>query len=560
MPDNQVDGIKKLSKEEIKRSRNIVLDTIGETPKKQTDKNEEYLINNKNISRKVDGLNQPTKPEAKQKVSKESKAELISFVKEKKEKKIQDEKTVSTEKNEKVAENIHEEKGPSILDKIKLSLRKRAASRFQANKEKALAKARAKAEKEERIKQKALARQKEKELKDKQKQEEIKAEEERKTKIIEAKEQEKKKAEAKKQEEEKIKQVAKKPQDEKTSKKEEEPKEIKEIISIAGYEMMEKQGVDFVADLKAESPKEVKDKAKAQKKPSKKELEKIKLEAKKRAEEEKLIKLKEKNKKREEKEKQKQLRKERVREFIKSLNHRVASISKRSMHITTIIFVTGMVIYFLFLICIVKFDIDNSITRKVASEIPVPAYISNDGIVEYFKYKEIKSSVLQGRELDESTEEEIKMMIVRRLVIDKLIKKYNLLVNTNEGIVPQIRTQLAFDMEVNLVPINRIKKIKQLIEKEGDFVRVATKYGDELGQITLGFNDDDQPYYFNDVKDLELGEVSDTVFTPDGYYIFKCFDKDSTSIALSYVFISSNTLDDYINDAVRGYRLISFVD
>ena len=49
MPDNKVDGIKKLSKEEIKRSRDIVLDIIGESSHKQAEKEGDYLINSKNI-------------------------------------------------------------------------------------------------------------------------------------------------------------------------------------------------------------------------------------------------------------------------------------------------------------------------------------------------------------------------------------------------------------------------------------------------------------------------------------------------------------------------------
>jgi hypothetical protein len=545
MEPTQVDGIRKLSKEEIKRSRDIVLDTIGEVEPKPLPSANDYLINSGNISKKMDGLSEAKKVLASN-IAFEKKTEKVLTIIDGPEKIVPEPakpKSLSTPQAPiQPKKEIPRVKRPNIFSRLMESYKKRAEEKKKIKEKQAESKRQEK-EKTEILKKQAQ---------EKEKQDKIKKEQEaNKSALEKQKNSEAEQPKSKKQTKdnktfkEKNGQIIDlgKPEDSSHG-------EIKEMISIAGYDLIKKEGVDFMADLKSEKIK--KEKPFFHKK-DKEKINILKAEEKRRQEEER-------EKKRAEKKQQKELRKEKIKEFAKSLNRRIVLISKRSIYVTTITFVSCISIYFLMLISIVQFDIDNAITRRIAGYIPIPAYVSTDGIMEYFKYKDMKAELLAKSGDYGNIENDIKMAVVKRLVLENLANKYRLLFNVEKDFIRQITTQLAFDMDVNIVPINRIKKIKQLIDKQGDFVRVATKYGDELGQITTDYNNSQNLYYFDEVKNLELGQISETVLTPQGYYIFKCFDKDSASIALSYVFIKSNTLDDYVNEEVKGYKLISFVD
>ena len=48
----------------------------------------------------------------------------------------------------------------------------------------------------------------------------------------------------------------------------------------------------------------------------------------------------------------------------------------------------------------------------------------------------------------------------------------------------KISIRMMRDEEINTVSLNRIRKIKEMIQGE-DFIKIASKYGDSLGKVSI---------------------------------------------------------------------------
>ena len=220
-----------------------------------------------------------------------------------------------------------------------------------------------------------------------------------------------------------------------------------------------------------------------------------------------------------------------------------------------------LIFYFIFVSCVLKFDIDNTLTKFVAVYIPIPAFASNDGIVEYYKYKDLKNKLIaENSEID--VKKQIQSLVVKEIAINTLMKKYGVSMSNFESyekVIEFLKNKAIHDNTINQVAINRTEKIKKMIDDNGDFIRIATKFGDKVGKMTITKDGD-----LNDenihLKDLEINEISDIIFAKDGYYVFRCYHKTKEETSLNYVFVKARTLDDYLFNYISNYKLLSFVD
>ena len=90
------------------------------------------------------------------------------------------------------------------------------------------------------------------------------------------------------------------------------------------------------------------------------------------------------------------------------------------MRLIFVIFI--LILYFIFISCVLKFDIDNTFSRFVAEFVPVPALATNDGIIEYYKYKDLKNELIaKNNEID--IKKEIQALVVREIAINNLMEK-----------------------------------------------------------------------------------------------------------------------------------------
>lgn len=241
-------------------------------------------------------------------------------------------------------------------------------------------------------------------------------------------------------------------------------------------------------------------------------------------------------------------------------------IKKQSRHTTMIVFIAVAIltlIYTTFTILIIKTEMDNSFTRRFSLLFLVPAYITNNGIVEYYDYKDIKDEIRLNYQNESELETVTKITVIERMILDQLLIKHGLSPYQEakrEEILKSLSERIVFDHEINQVGIKRIKKIQELIKEENEFVQVANKYGDEQDQLTITKINEAQYSFSGEVKQLTAGEISKIIYAPEGYYIFRVESKTPDAIALSYVFIQAKTLDQYLNDTIRGFKLWSLVE
>jgi len=472
-----LDGIKKLSKEEIKKARKILLDYLGED---SNIKKKEKAEKSKNMDGILSGINFK-KREARQKKGKKS---LENFQKEREVLK----KELGFKNKEKADKK---EKNNSIVDK-------NIGGAFLRM-----------AEKNEKKIQQARHREKIKE----------------KNKAIELEEE--KKGLVKKELEQKRKAIL-----EEKSKKEEEAKKT--------------------AKIKEELEKE------------KKHLEKLKKEEeekrkRKKEEEEFATKKKKENDKKERKKKRKKkfkLYKHKI--YKKSTNtwHEIKQRKKKIIISILLLVISAFLIYLLFVLLLIKINPDNKATRMIAQYVPVPALISSVGVVEYYDYEDKKS--LFNSEFRTIDNKSLNKIFALDFILNSLIKKYEINYN-DKDFKQKIDKSIMLDLDINNVGIKRIQKIKDLIDKGESFVQVSNKYGDRVDKIDFENEQSAIKKFGSKLAGLKIDQVSNIIAYDGGYYIFKRYKKDS-KFALSYVYISSVSLDDYLNKEASKLKIWSLVD
>jgi hypothetical protein len=212
--------------------------------------------------------------------------------------------------------------------------------------------------------------------------------------------------------------------------------------------------------------------------------------------------------------------------------------------------ITIVIFYLIFCLLLLRFNVDNKITRQLSKHFPVPAVIAQEGWIEYYNYLNITSG-LESRYKNPLELQQVKMnRIVEKIALAGLAKRYNLNLEnkTSENIIKEINLKLATDKKKNEVSISRIAKIKELIIKSSEaeatggqgenFEGIGKKYGDEQGYWVNNQGDS----RFSDVLGkLEIGEASNITIADDGYYIFT---RDENGF--KYIFIKSMTFSNYL--------------
>ena len=270
-----------------------------------------------------------------------------------------------------------------------------------------------------------------------------------------------------------------------------------------------------------------------------------------------------KKKKIEEKEAKKKTRNKRIKNnFIDRKNNfklRARMIIKKIAYIFLISFLLIAIIYYLFVIIIINFKLDNSITRKISEYIIIPAYITKDGIVEYYKYCDLKDNIVFKYGSLNNSDKAVKIEVINNVITKKLLKEYNLSYTSNY-IENELAQKFVEDKTINQVGYNRIKKIKEMIDNGNDFVKIADKYGDEKDKINIKISDVENYSYGKRVINLKVNEISEIISGIDGYYLFRCYSKTDKVIGLSYVKINTISIEEYMSRVIEDYKLISFVD
>lgn len=247
----------------------------------------------------------------------------------------------------------------------------------------------------------------------------------------------------------------------------------------------------------------------------------------------------------------------------KLIGHRdriIASFFKagrRAFFLFALILLVFVFIYSVFAVLLLKFNVDNSLTRYIAGYAVVPAIITNGQVIDYYKYIDIKAGLKDKVGPDELNEAS-RLAIAQGMIINSLIKKYNL--SADGDVFEKINKNIVFDGDINVVAVNRIMKIKKMIDSGEDFIRTATRYGDDLGPLTISEENKSNEDYYEKLLSLEVGGNSQVIVNKDGYYIFHVFGKTENKTDLTYVVVRPMLFDEFMSESVKNYKVWSLVD
>lgn len=251
-----------------------------------------------------------------------------------------------------------------------------------------------------------------------------------------------------------------------------------------------------------------------------------------------------------------------VKNLSRSGKEKLLYVFGKTAGIFLISFVLFFFSYAIFIFFVLRFDFDNDLTRKIADYVFVPAFVSRDGVIDYFEYKDHFKKI--SLENNQNIHVEARLNFTKEFVYNNILKSHALEYQNyellSEDEIEEIDKKMLADIQINQVAISRIKKIKEMINKRGDFAGIASKFGDKTGSIIVNENNKHKFAYLNFISDLEEGEISNLVVDNGGYYIFRVFEKSKDYLELNFVFVDGITLEEYVDEKVDGYKLWSFVN
>lgn len=231
-----------------------------------------------------------------------------------------------------------------------------------------------------------------------------------------------------------------------------------------------------------------------------------------------------------------------------------ASAGIRQWPIILALFGVYLVCYLALAATLLLFDIDNEKTRKIGGFFPsVPALLSKDWAVDYFLYADTAKKGVCGNY-------PVKDYFIEKIIMDDLYRRYNLPKYGIEEKEPKEKAKELFisDRDYNKVGLARIKKIHELVEKEGDkFGEIGGKYGDQYFNDQL---DGEKLKYARLENETSSGKISAVINGEDGYYIFKLSKMGEYGQAeAEVIFVKAKTLDEYLADQKNNTRVIKLV-
>jgi hypothetical protein len=236
--------------------------------------------------------------------------------------------------------------------------------------------------------------------------------------------------------------------------------------------------------------------------------------------------------------------------FKKNFNNKLNEILlvvKRNIGYVVLYLVLFLTIsYAVFCLLILRFNLDNSAVRKIEKFFPVPAAITNQGLINYYDFQEIKNSNYENFNSSDK-----KIALTKWVIFKQLSKKYDLSFDPSGD---NLITAFVADTDFNQVGLSRIKKISELL-KNTDGIEKLSKYADQYSKVTYYDNESAREKFGKTVLNLDINQISNIIFSADGYYIVQIVDKSDNRLGVKYLFIGAKTLDQYINEILSNIKI-----
>ena len=504
-----VDSIKKINSEELKKSRNVLLKYIGEQDK--TRKNLLSKDSQKKLISKVDGV---LSKEEKEKMKTELKRQEKIIEKEK-QKKLQEEKALNERaEKERIKEAIEKQRDArkKILDEEN--------KRHQEEKEVI-----------ERKKEEIEKAQKTRILEEK-----LKNEEDKKIK----KEKQARKKEREKREEERIKEELKKRE------REEEEKRLKKREDLKLGKIKLKVGIARQKQLaKEQLEREKKEKT---------EIEVgIKIEA---------MKKKTKDRRRNKNRRIRKLKalKLNIKNWVTTtLFYGIRFLYKAKkffFKFLIMILIIFIFLYFILFSLLIIFKIDNKCLRKINDYIFIPAIVSNVGSVDFYDYIDYVKEY--DNQYSQFASEVMDNKMIKDLIIKEFTEKYFLTKISQKPLEQILNSNFLMDEDYNQIGIARINDMRKKMQL-GQTIDEVKKYADSSSYGDY-LNENDILERFGRVAlGLEVNQISEVIIKDNGYYILFKYGQRENSSGLRFIFVKGLSFNEYIDNQIRNAKIFSLV-
>jgi len=237
-------------------------------------------------------------------------------------------------------------------------------------------------------------------------------------------------------------------------------------------------------------------------------------------------------------------RRQALREFNKNLKLKFKKIFlavKRNIVYALSLSAASLVLaYAIFCLAVLRFNQYN-IIKQAADYLPVPAVITSQGIISYHDFQQIKTGDYFALNLAGK-----KDSLLEWAVLENLREKY--------GLADNLEAELAMAGNLDKVALLRTRKIKELLAG-GETMEQLGRYADEYNDGSYFDSQAAAEKFGQEVLNLDVGQASEIIFRPGGYYLIKRIEDKNGQLGFKYFFVGARTLDQYINDRLKNSKV-----
>lgn len=197
------------------------------------------------------------------------------------------------------------------------------------------------------------------------------------------------------------------------------------------------------------------------------------------------------------------------------------------------------VFYAIFCLAVLRFKVDNNFTKKLSGYFLAPAAITNQGVISYADFKNLREKGYLGL-----APEEKKDFLAKWIILRNLAKKYGLALN---GLSNDLSLKFIMDEEFNRIGLARINKIGSLL-KGSRSLESAGKYADKYVSGVYFTGSADFEKFRPLASRLAIGQISNIIPDTDGFYIIEKINDKNGRLGVNYLFVKARTLESYVNE------------
>lgn len=277
--------------------------------------------------------------------------------------------------------------------------------------------------------------------------------------------------------------------------------------------------------------------------------ENIRLEKMKRQEEIRRIKQEMKIKKQAAREKKKIKRRKVLRKIKKDFNFKLnnffSEIKQNIIYIISFLTLFLAIAYIVFCLAALRFK-PNNLIGWAANYLPVPVVITGRGVISYSDFRKIEDKNYLSLSLAEK-----KNYLVKWLVLRDLKEKYGLPAKLADD---DLAIKYVLDKDFNQIGLFRINKINELLKSQSE-IELLGKYADEYNDGVYYDGKSAVEKFGLAVLELAIGQTSKIMPRANGYYIIERIDDKNGQLGLKYLFIKARTLEQYVTEKSAGIKV-----